>query len=243
MEMGAILNQIQDKYNYQHYNPQSWIIDMMEKRLRIGNKLDSSIHLYETDYHLRTLDELLEEKKVVIETASLSSPHFVANISAMEKLSLLYNNITFIVLYVREEHPGELIPHHKNLRQKINFASKLSEVYGLQRMVIVDDLQGSLHNQMGGFPNSSMIVDKKKVVLLRQWNDPAVIQLFLSGLVSPKEKFLNFCFDPEAPSLMTTIKTLVRAGPYSCVDYIQSRPYVWRQKVRSKQDKYDKLPI
>ncbi|MHA2101614.1 MAG: peroxiredoxin family protein, partial [Candidatus Kariarchaeaceae archaeon] len=54
-------------------------------------------------------------KTVVIESGSYTCPSFIGYINPMNKLSLQYSDVEFLVLYVREAHPGSKIGPHQSM--------------------------------------------------------------------------------------------------------------------------------
>jgi hypothetical protein len=64
----------------------------------------------------------------------------------------------FPFVYVREAHPGELVPTIQSMEDKIAHAEKFRE-YGLKRQVLLDSLYGRVHRRYGGVSNMTSIID------------------------------------------------------------------------------------
>ncbi|CAN5731351.1 hypothetical protein BH23CHL5_BH23CHL5_25780 [soil metagenome] len=92
-------------------------------------------------------------------------------------------------LYTREAHPGERFPAHASLEQKIEHARQFIDRYGIQRPVLVDDLDGTLHRQYGMLPNMTYIVSSAGRVLFRSdWTDPPTIEAAVTYIQSARTR-------------------------------------------------------
>ena len=92
-------------------------------------------------------------KWVVIETGSLTCPMFVKNINPIKKLQAKYSDVVFLVVYVREAHPGSRTNPHKSIDDKLALAKQTVADYGDDRETLVDDLAGTMHRALGSFPS------------------------------------------------------------------------------------------
>ena len=79
-------------------------------------------------------------------------------------------HVRFLLVYVREAHPGASIPQPRTLDDKLRHAAALKAELALPFEVAVDDIDGGLHRLLGARPNSAYIVDRDGVILFRaQW--------------------------------------------------------------------------
>ncbi len=86
-------------------------------------------------------------------------------------------------VYVREAHPGEKLPHHANLQQKLEHARLFRERWNVRRSILVDDLDGPLHRAYGMLPNMTYIVNPAgRVVFRADWTDAHTIEWALDYL-------------------------------------------------------------
>ena len=106
-------------------------------------------------------------KWVVIETGSLTCPMFVKNINPIKKLRAKYPDVVFLVVYVREAHPGSRTNAHTSMDEKIARAKQSQADYGDDRETLVDDLAGSMHRAYGSFPNMAYVIDPDGRVVYR----------------------------------------------------------------------------
>lgn len=88
--------------------------------------------------------------------------------------------ITFVFVYVREAHPGELIPAHRSFEQKVAQARLFQARFDVQRPILVDDLAGTAHQRYGMLPNMTYLIGRGGRVLFRSdWTDPPTIEVML----------------------------------------------------------------
>lgn len=91
-----------------------------------------------------------------------------------------------IFVYTREAHPGEHYPHHTDIDQKVEHARAMIAQHDLQRPVLVDDLEGTIHHAYGRLPNMSYIVSAGRILYRAEWTDPANIRVVLDSIVSER---------------------------------------------------------
>jgi len=119
-------------------------------------------------------------KWVVVETASLTCPMYVKNINPIKKLIPKYPDVEFLVVYVREAHPGSRTGPHRDMAEKIRRAQEMKADYNEPRPVLVDSLDGDMHRAYGSFPNMVYIVDPDgKVVYRCDWSYAHLIERVL----------------------------------------------------------------
>ena len=61
---------------------------------------------------------------LVLETGSLTCPMYVKNINPIKSVINKYPDVEFLVVYVREAHPGSRQGAHATLAQKLSVARK-----------------------------------------------------------------------------------------------------------------------
>ncbi|WP_439477938.1 TlpA family protein disulfide reductase [Brevundimonas sp.] len=110
-------------------------------------------------------------------------------------------HVRFVLVYVREAHPGGSIPQPRTIEQKQRHAAALKVELGLPFEVAVDDIDGGLHRKLGARPNSAYIVDADGVILFRaQWaNVGEPLNRALAALAEGRA-----IQRPEATSTMTS---------------------------------------
>ena len=125
------------------------------------------------DFTLHTMDgekvSLSDYKGqwVVLETGSLTCPMYVKNIKPIDKVKEKYPDVKFLVVYVREAHPGSRRGAHEDLEAKTEMAREVQADYGEKRDILVDDVDGTMHQAYGSFPNMIYIIDPEGTVVYR----------------------------------------------------------------------------
>lgn len=151
-------------YNYQRFKTSNYDYEKFP-----GPKAGDSM----LDFPLTGLDGATvnladyQGKWVVIETGSLTCPMYVKNINPFKLLRAKYPDVAFLVVYVREAHPGSRTNSHKSLADKIARAKETQAAYGDDRETLVDDLAGSMHQAYGSFPNMAYVIDPEGRVVYR----------------------------------------------------------------------------
>jgi len=104
----------------------------------------------------------------------------------MEPLMKTYaGKADFFVLYTREAHPGENYPAHERFADKVQFAKDMKRLEQIERTILVDDLEGAMHQAYGARPNSIYVIGRDGIVLFRaDWNDPEKLKLQLDRLMA-----------------------------------------------------------
>lgn len=77
------------------------------------------------------------------------------------------DKVRFVLVNVREAHPGGNFPQPRSAEAKQENACRLEELYALPFAVAVDDLDGTLHRALGTKPNSAYLLAKDGTILFR----------------------------------------------------------------------------
>ena len=100
-----------------------------------------------------------------------------------------FPDVTFLFFYTREAHPGEHHAHHTSIEQKLTNAREMAEAFGIKRDILVDDLDGTLHQQYGTLWNMAYIINIGGSVLYRAaWTDPRTIRMALEQFVYERDQ-------------------------------------------------------
>ncbi|MEH6451789.1 MAG: deiodinase-like protein [Psychromonas sp.] len=123
-------------------------------------------------------------KRIILETGSVTCPMFGNNIEGMNRVAEKFTdeNTVFLMLYVREAHPGEKLPAHQTQEDKIRAATSTAELSHPNRIFLVDDIKGSIHKEWGEFPNSLWVINEAGRVNFRSdWNDWKMLEGILDA--------------------------------------------------------------
>lgn len=96
------------------------------------------------------------------------------------------DRVRFVIVNVREAHPGQAIPQPETHEAKIAHAGKLCDLHGFGFEVAVDDIDGNLHRAMGPKPNSAYVIGTDGTILFRaHWaNDTKALAEALHDVAS-----------------------------------------------------------
>jgi len=131
---------------------------------------------------------------IVLEMGSITCPVTESKVVPMNDLARIFSDVTFLVLYVREAHPGEKIGQHSSFEEKSSCAKRFRDEYGVTRKIMIDDIEGSAHQKYGSMPNSVYIINPSgKVVFRGDWNNIDMVRKILEerdlDKIYKKERF------------------------------------------------------
>jgi len=172
-------------------------------------------------------------KPVVLETGSLTCPMYAGRIDAMNALVSRFPDIAFLVLYVREAHPGERIGPHRTRADKIANALRTVNEDGEARTILVDDEVGTAHQRYGAMPNTVHVIDAEGVVVFRaMWNDPDAVETVLRRMQAGQDPGpVATRFQPAGAGVL--FRVLHRAGRRALWDFATSLGrLVWLHRPR-----------
>lgn len=171
---------------------------------------------------------------VVIEFGSYSCPIFSDRVPQMERLAREHPEAAFLVIAIREAHPGELLPQHATLADKRSAARKLAIEEGIGRRVLVDDLEGTVHRAYGGAWNPVYLLDADgRVVFRRAWNHPDEVAAALAALevsaTLPAGETVEMA--PLQGRQAIGVRLLERGGHQALLDFYRGAPPPVRQRL------------
>lgn len=89
----------------------------------------------------------------------------------------------FLIVYVRESHPGENFSHHTSIEQKVAHAEKLRELETVRLRILVDDLHGTVHRAYGLLSNMVYLIDREGMVVYKSdWTNAAELDEMCASL-------------------------------------------------------------
>lgn len=214
----------EDPYNYRHFDPEHYDVEFPLPGPSAGEPLpDATLRTPEgetvslSDYRGRW---------VVLETGSLTCPMYARGVDAADELRREYPDVVFLMLYVREAHPGERVGAHGTVSRKLECARRVREDYGESRPVLVDDLDGKLHRRLGGFPNMLYVVNPDgRVVYRGYWADVDRLRSVLEHRdAAPSEEYV----EPEMWNPLQGLRVLLKGGWRAIWDLLLAIPSLVR---------------
>ena len=96
------------------------------------------------------------------------------------------DRVRFVMVDVREAHPGKVVPQPQTFDQKMAHAQLLRDLHGFHFEVAVDDIDGTLHRALSPKPNSAYVLGKDGTILFRaQWaNDTNALATALDAVAA-----------------------------------------------------------
>ena len=166
------------EYNYDRFHPSNYDYGRFDGPEAGVDMLE--FELYTLDGKPENLRDY-QGKWLVLETGSLTCPMYVKNINPIKSVIKKYPDVEFLVVYVREAHPGSRQGTHATLAEKLSVARKSQKIYDEIRSVVVDELGSLLHRAYGSFPNMVYVINPDGVVVYRcDWAFPHLIGRVLS---------------------------------------------------------------
>ena len=132
------------------------------------------------------LGDFARKKNVLLLFGSATCPMTAATIVGINDLYDRFRGdaIEFLFIYVREAHPGEIIPAHRSMREKTEAARLLRDEEDMQMPILVDDLRGSIHRRYSKLPNPAFLIDKSgRVAFFSLWSKPEALASAIEELL------------------------------------------------------------
>lgn len=208
-------------YNYEHFSLEFYDSAKFQGILPGAMLPDQTVLTIEGEpFRLRSFIG----KRTILETGSLTSPTFRKNIGKMSGLAKMFKDSRFCVLYTREAHPGERIPSHRTIENKLINARLLKQYEN--RRILIDGLDGELHSLLGNMPNSCFVFNNRGFLTHRFcWNNPDLLSPVLSGrTVSARKSAAGDNLIFKVRSLKKTFSVLWEAGFEATWDFIKALP-------------------
>jgi len=137
------------------------------------------------------LSHYLGKQNVLLVFGSATCPMVAGSIRGINELFHKFcgEDIAFLFIYVREAHPGERVPAHRSMAEKIRAARFIRDEENIQMPVVVDDLQGSIHHKYSRLPNPAFLVDKSGRVAFRcMWAQPEQLRQAIQELLEVQQE-------------------------------------------------------
>ena len=111
---------------------------------------------------------LAARRPIALVTGSTTCPATASAMPDLNRLEQRYGDcVQFVLLQVREAHPGAEVDQPYTLRDKVQHAQLMRKTYDVGWPVLVDDVDGTLHLQLDTEPNSLHIIAPDGEILYR----------------------------------------------------------------------------
>jgi hypothetical protein len=158
---------------------------------QIGDTMPLRVGSPAPDFEAQLLDggtyrlaDARDKRHVVLMMGAVTSPMCAIQIPSMNELSREYaHSVDFLLVYVKESHPGEHYPHHTSMDQKLAHARDLKSVEGPAFPILVDTLDGRIHRSYGAWPTSLFVIHHNGRLVYRSTiADPSNLRAYLTEL-------------------------------------------------------------
>lgn len=155
---------------------------------------------------LRSADLPAGGRPVLLVFGSRTCPITESAAEGLKRLHASYGEAArFVMLAVREAHPGQAIGQPHTFDEKVRHAVELEAHHRLPFEVAIDDIDGTLHRRLGSRPSSAYLLDPSGTILFRaQWaNQTEAIAEALAAVAAGRR--------PPRPAVTRTVRALARA--------------------------------
>jgi thiol-disulfide isomerase/thioredoxin len=175
-------------------------------------------------------NDLAETGPVLLIFGSSTCPVTDNAAPGLNELYLRFGDrVRFVMVNVREAHPGKDFPQPGTLATKMAHAGRLRDLHGFEFEVAVDDVDGTFHRAMSPKPNSAYVLASDGTILFRaQWaNDTKALETALDAVVtgeSPRPSQSGGVVRPTLRILRNVAPVLDRAGSGAWADMWRAAP-------------------
>ena len=212
-------------YRYKAFTTKLLLRDMrFHKSAAKAGEPFPEFKLETTDGNVISKQDFINRKPLLLIFGSLTCP---MTASAMPNIKHLHekfgDKVEFVLMYVREAHPGERVPQSENITSKREHARQLKQLYDVDLTVATDDIDGSLHLALDPKPNAAFLMSTTGTVLFRSlWaSDGKALTQALEDLVHdrPQSKTQSQkMFMPVVKAMGHVYEVMQRGGPQSVRD-------------------------
>lgn len=218
-------------YLYEHVTPDilSQDMDFKDGAPRPGDPLPRFDLPLADGGRLRS-DELLGKKPVLLITGSYTCPMTASSNPLLKNLHAEFGSrVQFVMLHVREAHPGEHRDQPRRQEEKMRHARDLKHRDRLPWPIAVDDPEGTVHRALDEKPNAAYLADRNGRIVFRSlWaGDEEGLGRALDSVARgerPDPQESRRCLVPMARGLGMMREMMQRSGPRAKQDIWRAAP-------------------
>ena len=168
--------------------------------------------------------DVFGDKPVLVIFGSMTCPMTASAAPSVQKLYEEFGDrVEFLMLYVREAHPGENFGQSETLQEKLENARALQKFYDIEWTVAADNIAGDLHRVLDPKPNSAYLVDSDGTIVFRSlWAaDRDALYQALDATAAgrmPESKQSTAMIVPVARAMGQVQEVMTRGGPQAVRD-------------------------
>lgn len=228
--MGAANNRQQPSdaatdYRYKRFTTRLLLRDLRFSKEAAGPG-DSfpSFELLTTNGDRLVNNDVFGHKPVLLIFGSMTCPMTASAAPSVQELYDEFGDrIDFIMLYVREAHPGEHFAQSETMEEKLEHAQALEESYDIQWTVAADNIDGDLHRALDPKPNSAYVINSEGIIVFRSlWAaDRDALRQALDATAAgraPEKTESEALIGPVARAMGQVQEVMNRGGPQAVTD-------------------------
>jgi thiol-disulfide isomerase/thioredoxin len=212
------------------YRYQRFTTSLLLRDLRFGKEAagpgDSfpSFELLTTNGDHLVNNDVFGHKPVLVIFGSMTCPMTASAAPSVQELYDEYGDrVDFIMLYVREAHPGEHFTQSETMEEKLEHARALQEFYDIQWTVAADNIDGDLHRALDPKPNAAFLMNGEGIILFRSlWaaDQDALRQALAAAAAgrAPERKQSETLLGPVIRAMGQVQEVMKRGGPQAVSD-------------------------
>jgi len=133
------------------------------------------------------------------------------------------DRVDFIMLNVREAHPGEHFRQPGTMEEKLKHAQALKQFYEIPWTVAADNIEGNLHRALDPKPNSAFLANSDGIIVFRSlWaSDKKALRQALESVVAGRkldQAESQALIGPVSRAMGQVQEVMERAGPQAVKD-------------------------
>jgi hypothetical protein len=218
-------------YNYRHFKARDY-----EFEREVGPGVGDSL-----DFEARNLEGRvvqlsdLRGRPVVLETGSVTCGIYADKVDCWRKIAARSPEASFVLLYVREAHPGGRTGAHRSWQEKREAAGQLAVEWGEWREIWVDDLDGTAHRMMGSLPVMMYVLNAEGRIALRaNWSDPDAAGQALDCLRRGNDP-AGVVVQDSLPNPLIALRGLFKGGWRAVWDFALAVPFLVPKRLRYRR--------
>ena len=214
-----------NEYRYKHFTTALLMHDLrFRKGAAAPGDAFPDFELITTDGARLTNDDIFGDRPVIFVFGSMTCPMTASAAPSVQELYDEFGDrVKFIMMYVREAHPGEHFAQVESIEEKLGHARTLKDFYNIQWTVAADSVDGNLHRALDPKPNSAFLMDRDGTILFRSlWaSDYDALCKALNAVANgqaPPAKQSTKMIGPVARAMGHVQEVMKRGGPQAVRD-------------------------
>jgi len=225
----AVINQpatsIADGYRYKRFTTSLLFRDLrFRKDAAAPGDAFPQFELLTTDSSILVNENVFGDKPVIFIFGSMTCPMTASAAPSVQELYDEFGDrVEFIMLYVREAHPGEYFAQSETIEEKLDYAQTLKNFYDIRWTVATDNIDGDLHRALDPKPNSAFLAGKDGTILFRSlWaSDYCALRRALDAAANariPEMQQSVSMIGPVSRAMGHVQEVMARGGPQAVRD-------------------------